>query len=94
MRGYLPLAWKKSVVIPIPKSGRPSRTLQDLQPISLASSLCKVMERRTLRKLKCCLDRYSVLSPMQVCFHRGLCAQDILSRLCNDILAYPSRAQL
>ncbi|XP_077486793.1 uncharacterized protein LOC144098129 [Amblyomma americanum] len=31
---------------------------------------------------------------MQVGFRRGLCAQDILRRLHNDVLAYPSSAQL
>ena len=47
MGGPIPAEWKKSVIIPIPKPGRPGQ----FRPISLTSCLCKFFEKIVLGRL-------------------------------------------
>ena len=43
--GHIPNMWKKAIQIPIHKSGKPKNMPESYRPISLASCLCKLMER-------------------------------------------------
>lgn len=70
----IPKAWKKAVIIPIPKPGKPG----EFRPISLTSCLCKVFERIILNRLqhliknklaKCIYGFIPGLSTQQ-CIHR------------------------
>ena len=46
--GPIPRAWKKSIIVPIPKPGKPGQ----FRPISLTSCLCKMFERLVLNRLQ------------------------------------------
>jgi hypothetical protein len=43
-QGFVPDIWKRANVIPIPKSHPPKTIHSDLRPISLTSTLCKILE--------------------------------------------------
>ncbi|MFG1588221.1 hypothetical protein ACDT12_13090 [Staphylococcus aureus] len=43
--GVLPSAWKTATVVPILKKGKPASVPSSYRPISLTSTLCKVMEK-------------------------------------------------
>ncbi|KAG0433346.1 hypothetical protein HPB47_020002 [Ixodes persulcatus] len=49
--------WKTSLVIPIPKPGNPTTTIQNLRPISLTSNICKLKERIALARIQWQLDK-------------------------------------
>lgn len=49
--GELPQEWKHSVVIPIPKPGKPQTSPSNLRPISLTSNSCKITERMVKARL-------------------------------------------
>jgi len=42
--GIFPTIWKKANVVPIPKTNPPRKIESDLRPISLTSTLSKVLE--------------------------------------------------
>ena len=42
--GYNPKEWRKTSIIPIPKTGKYSSNSDSYRPISLTSCLCKLME--------------------------------------------------
>lgn len=49
--GYFPNQWKLAKVIPIPKPGQPKNEANGYRPISLLSSISKVLERLILTRL-------------------------------------------
>lgn len=49
---YFPLAWKKAVIISIPKPGKDHKLPENYRPIALLSSLSKIYERLILAHLQ------------------------------------------
>ncbi|MCV5004067.1 hypothetical protein OFM39_30890, partial [Escherichia coli] len=49
---YFPLAWKKAVIISIPKPGKDHNLPENYRPIALLSSLSKIYERLILSHLQ------------------------------------------
>ena len=49
--GKVPEAWKTSSVVPIPKTHRPSDNLIDYRPISLLSTVSKLLEKHVYKLL-------------------------------------------
>ena len=49
---YFPLAWKKAVIISIPKPGKDHKQPENYRPIALLSSLSKIYERLILTHLQ------------------------------------------
>jgi|UniRef100_A0A2S2QHV4 hypothetical protein len=43
--GIIPLSWKHSCIIPIPKEGRDKFNASGYRPISLLNTMCKLMEK-------------------------------------------------
>lgn len=74
--GYLPKAWKTSVVSPIHKSGNRS-SVNNYRPISLTSAICKVMESLIVDELSVYLLRNNLISVYQHGFikNRFSCTQ-------------------
>ncbi len=48
--GFVPAAWKNTIVIPVPKISQ-AKALKDFRPIALTSILCKCMERILCKEL-------------------------------------------
>ena len=61
----LPNFWKESIVIPIPKPGKDHSNALNYRPISLTSSICKLMERMINERLLSFLESKYLLSKYQ-----------------------------
>lgn len=65
-----PLQWKIGKVIPIPKTKNP-RTLSDYRPISVLSTMSKILEIIMRGKMQDHLDMGNYISPCQSGFRKG-----------------------
>jgi hypothetical protein len=66
VRNYIPPIWKKGLVIPLPKPGRPPTDLSAWRPVTLTSVVCKFVERILSERL---LETVTpLLSPSQFGF--------------------------
>lgn len=65
--GHFPSIWKNSIIIVIPKAGKPENELGSYRPISLLSVLSKIFERLFLRTLL----NYTKLPDHQFGFRKG-----------------------
>ncbi|KAH9365491.1 hypothetical protein HPB48_019917 [Haemaphysalis longicornis] len=74
----MPDNWCHSVAHAIPKRGKPTERLGNLQPISLTSSLCELLERIVLSRLNHHLEyvKPDFFDPSQTGFRNGLCTYD------------------
>ncbi|GBO24347.1 hypothetical protein AVEN_115722-1 [Araneus ventricosus] len=57
-----PTAWRKAIVVPIPKVGKDPQNPSNYRPIALTSCLCKLMERMVNKRLVYILERKNILS--------------------------------
>ena len=74
--GYLPLEWKKAVIMPIPKQNG------DYRPISMTSCFCKTMERVILNRLLYKIE--GLLSPNLYGFIKGRSTMDCIMNCLNN----------
>lgn len=81
-RGAVPRCWKQANVCPIFKAGDPS-VPSNYRPISLLSSLSKVLERLVFKHLYNHFLDNSILSPLQSGFVPGDCTTNQLTYLYN-----------
>lgn len=68
---YFPRTWKSALVIPIPKGGCSLNGVGGYRPISLLSSLGKLMEQFILYRLWDTIEDLRVLKDCQFGFRRG-----------------------
>ncbi|GBN05407.1 putative RNA-directed DNA polymerase from transposon X-element [Araneus ventricosus] len=78
---YFPVAWRKAVVIPIPKPGKDPQIPTSCRPIALTSCLCKLMERMVNARLVHVLEENGFLSNFQSGFRYGRGTIDIVLML-------------
>lgn len=67
---YYPVAWKHSVVTPIPKAGRDIAMVSSWRPISILNCVSKIFERILATRLVKHIDRLDIF-PDQFGFLRG-----------------------
>ena len=83
--GKIPTQWKHAVVLPLPKAGKNPHDPNSYRPISLTSTLCKVMERLVANRLTWYLEKYQLLSNVQTGFRKNHSTIDQIIRL-QDII--------
>ena len=83
--GYLPLEWKTGAIVPILKPGKPPEKASSYRPITLLSTIGKIMERVIQRRLEYVVEVNNVLLKQQSGFRRGQGVMDILLRVENHI---------
>lgn len=64
-RGEFPLAWREAIVIPLCKPGKSGLNPLDYRPISLTSSLCKLLEKMVNLRLTWFLEKNNVFDNAQ-----------------------------
>lgn len=69
IRGEVPNAWKRSVVVPVPKKSDSTKPV-DYRPISLNSAVSKIMEKRVRDFLYKFFDQHSIIPYEQFGFLR------------------------
>lgn len=84
--GRLPKSWKHAVILPILKPGKDPHQASSYRPISLTSTLSKLMERLVTNRLMWYLEKYNLLSNVQSGFRKGRNAIDHIVRL-QDLIS-------
>jgi hypothetical protein len=68
--GRVPLAWKRSIITMIPKGQKSQTDPNNYRPISLISSLSKLLERIMARRMSGFLERNNLIAMQQSGFRR------------------------
>jgi ribonuclease HI len=80
-----PSMWKKAVIIPILKAGKPAGKISSYRPVSLTSCVAKVLERMINSRLCHWLESTGALAPTQAGFRRKRSTLDQVLRMCQRI---------
>ncbi|KNH05147.1 hypothetical protein XU18_1574 [Perkinsela sp. CCAP 1560/4] len=72
-RGIVPREWKRGTIVPFLKPGKPAGKVESYRPITLTSTIAKLMERIIHGRL-----RHLVTSENQAGFRAGMSATDVL----------------
>ena len=86
--GSFPSAWRHSIVLPILKQGKSPTDPASYRPISLTSTLCKILEKMIATRLAYHLEKYNILCTEQSGFRAGRSTIDQLMRLQDTILKH------
>ncbi|GBL94554.1 hypothetical protein AVEN_235639-1 [Araneus ventricosus] len=62
----LPTAWRKAIVVSIPKVGKDPQNPSNYRPIALTSCLCKLMERMVNKRLVYILEKKTIILNFRV----------------------------
>lgn len=79
-----PSAWKQAIIIPLPKTSKPS-SVSHFRPISILPFLSKVLEHMIHRQLSNFISTSSLLSPYQSGFRSGHSTVTALIKVSDDI---------
>ena len=69
--GYMPVAWKRANIVPIPKPDRDHSQCKNYRPIALLSGVGKLMERIITRSLVWFLNENNIYIKHKLDFNRG-----------------------
>lgn len=69
--GHVPASWKVAIVVPVPKPGGDLTSPKGFRPISLLSTLAKLLERIITDRLTFFLETHRCLAPSQYGFRQG-----------------------
>ena len=83
--GAIPDIWKRSIVVPIHKKGKPKTDKNSYRPIALTSHTCKLMEKIILNRLNHHCERYKVIPVNQAGFRKGRSTIDHLVKLTTQV---------
>ena len=81
----LPNIWKSSVIVPVPKEGKPRSHVNSYRPIALTSHVCKLFEKIVLTRLVYHCDKHNILPHNQCGFRKGRSTTDHMVKLTNHI---------
>ncbi|CAF2082225.1 unnamed protein product, partial [Rotaria magnacalcarata] len=84
-RHTLPSTWKEAIILPILKMGKDPSNITSYRPISLLSTIGKVMEKLVNNRLTWVLESQQKLGSFQYGFRRGRSTMDHLLILENEI---------
>ena len=87
----LPTHWKSSVIVPVPKDGKPRCQVNSYRPIALTSHICKLFEEIILIRLSHHCEKNNIIPCNQSGFRKGRSTNDHLVRLTNHIKRQFSR---
>ena len=65
------VSWRHSVVLPVLKPGKDPLNPASYRPISLTSTLCKLMEKLVTNRLTYFVEKHNILSNIQSGFRKG-----------------------
>lgn len=82
---YFPKIWKIGMIRAIKKPGKPPAEATSYRPISLLSSISKVLERLILKQLREHVEEFQIIPHDQHGFSRGKSTIHQLHRLCSHI---------
>jgi len=71
LTGTFPSAWKTSIIVPLVKDAAKARAMNNIRPISLQSSLGKLLSKLLARRLGAMFQHHPILNPAQRGFVLG-----------------------
>lgn len=83
--GYFPNSWKQAKVIAIRKPNKPANLPSSYRPISLVSSLSKILERVILSRINAHLDEFQILPDQQHGFRNSKSTVTQLNRIIDHV---------
>ena len=83
-QGEVPQSWRQSIVVPILKQGKPSKSATSYRPIALTSHLSKTLETMIVNRMKWFLERHRIFSPSQSGFRSQRSTLDHILALHDD----------
>jgi exonuclease III/ribonuclease HI len=86
--GILPPAWKHSIILPFPKKDKDPSNPTSYRPISLTSTLCKLMEKLVTNRLTWHMEKNNLLTNIQSGFRQNRNTMDHVIRLSDTINKY------
>jgi len=90
---YFPTIWKQSVVIVIPKAGKPKNLASSYRPISLLPTLGKLFEKLILLRIRPILHEHQIIPTTKFGFRPGHSTIHQVHRLTNSIASALERRQ-
>ncbi|BFZ07875.1 hypothetical protein BsWGS_10914 [Bradybaena similaris] len=85
MNGTVPQVWREAITIPIHKKGKCKSQASSYRPISLTSTVGKVLERVVNHRLKWHLESEHILAPEQAGFRECYSIEDQVTYLSQSI---------
>ena len=82
---FVPVQWKKAIVAPLLKPGKPEDDPVSYRPVSLTSCLCKLFERVIAGRLDWFVESKRILHNSQAGFGRGRNTSDHIIQLEMDV---------
>jgi len=83
-----PVSWRHSIVNPVLKAGKDPSSTSSYRPISLTSTLCKVLEKLVTNRLTYHVEKNNILNNLQCGFRKGRSTIDHIIRLQDTIHKY------
>jgi hypothetical protein len=81
---YFPTTWKAASVIPIPKPNKNRTDPASYRPISLLSSISKILEKVMLNRLQRHIDHHKIIPDEQCGFRKGLSTNHQIHRVISS----------
>lgn len=89
--GYYPKAWRSATVVPIHKTGKPSKSPDSYRPIALTSQLGKTFEIILKKRLTHFCEKRNIIPPQQSGFRQKRSTLDHLTTLAQLIQNHHSQ---
>ena len=83
--GNLPQLWREAEMIPVYKKGKNITQASSYRPISLTSSMCKVMERVINTRLTWYLEKENKIAPQQAGFRPYRSTEDQVTHITQSV---------
>ena len=83
--GTFPNSWKHAVINPVLKQGKDPSSVYSYRPISLTSTLCKILERLVTDRLTYFMESEHLINNLQSGFRKNRCTTDHILRLQDEI---------
>lgn len=82
---YMPLAGRRSVIVPLRKKENGGNDLSNIRPIALQATLTKLLSKVLARRLQVIFARYPILHPSQHGFMRGKSTHECVTALADTL---------
>ncbi|KAH8617747.1 putative Reverse transcriptase (RNA dependent DNA polymerase) [Trypanosoma vivax] len=81
--GQVPAKWKHGIIVPPLKPKKPANSMASFRPVTLTSTLCKLMERIVARRVRDCIE--DELQPQQAGFRPARSTLDTLMQVTSAV---------
>jgi len=90
LKNDFPVSWRHSAILPVLKADKDPLKASSYRPISLTSTLCKLMEKLVTTRSTYHVEKTNILNNIQCGFRKGRSTVDHLIRLQYTINKYNS----